>query len=84
VQSASYTIGQAIFIRTDTADYAEESIPFKTLEEMAEICCRPLTDRILEKIIIYSTIQNEPCALTFGFVAATRGQRPQSPDLVSD
>lgn len=84
MQSPSYTVGQVIFIRSDTPDYAEESVPFKTLEEMAALCSRPVPDRILEKIVVYSMIDNEPVALTFGFVAASRGQRPQNPDMVND
>ena len=69
-------IGQAIFIRTDTADYAEHPVPFSTLEEMVRICSKSRPNLILEKVIVYSMADGEPSALTLGFVAATKGQRP--------
>ena len=75
-ETRAYAVGQAVFIRTDTPDYAEESIAFKSLEEMVRICseCRP--NHILEKVIIFAMPEGEPFALTLGFIAATRGQRP--------
>lgn len=75
--SSSYAVGQAIFIRTDTADYAEHPMPFSSLEEMVRICSESRPNLILEKVIIHSLAGGEPCALTLGFVAATKGQRPQ-------
>ena len=74
--SGSYTIGQAIFIRTDTVDYAEEAIPFRSLAEMVRICSEPHPDLTLEKVIVYSLVNEEPCALTLGFIAASKGHRP--------
>lgn len=74
--SPAYSIGQAIFIRTDTADYAEHPVPFSTLEEMVGICSKSRPNLILEKVIVYSLADGEPSALTLGFVAATKGQRP--------
>ncbi len=74
--SPAYAIGQAIFIRTDTADYAEHPVPFSTLEEMVRICSKSRSNLILEKVIVYSLADGEPSALTLGFVAATKGQRP--------
>ena len=79
--SPAYAIGQAIFIRTDTADYAEHPVPFNTLEEMVRICSESRPNLILEKVIVYSLADGEPCALTLGFVAATKGQRPHHPEV---
>jgi hypothetical protein len=76
MDSPAYAIGQAVFLRTDTADYAEEVIPFKDLEEMVGICSRTRANLILEKVVVYSMSDGEPCALTLGFVASTKGQRP--------
>ena len=76
MQQPAYAVGQAVFIRTDTPDYAEETIPFQTLEEMVKICCRPYPHLTLEKIIVYSMVENEPCALTLGFISSTKAQRP--------
>lgn len=72
----AYAIGQAIFIRTDTVDYAEESIPFRNLEELVRVCSEPHPDLTLEKVIVYSMVNQEPCALTLGFIAASKGQKP--------
>lgn len=76
MQQGSYAVGQAVFIRTDTPDYAEETIPFQTLDEMVRICCRAYPHLTLEKIVVYSMVENEPCALTLAFVSSTKAQRP--------
>ena len=76
-ESSAYAIGQAVFIRTDTADYAEQVLPFRTLEEMVQICSKSHSDLILEKVIVYSMAEGESCALTLGFIASTKGQRPR-------
>ncbi|MEK7674956.1 MAG: hypothetical protein AAB676_03860 [Verrucomicrobiota bacterium] len=84
MQTPAYAIGQAVFIRTDTLDYAEETIPFKNLEEMVGICSQIHPNLTLEKIIVFSMVENEPCALTLGFVSSTKGQRPDSLQFASD
>ena len=80
----AYAIGQAIFIRTDTVDYAEESIPFRNLEELVRICSEPHPDLTLEKVIVYSMVNQEPCALTLGFIAASRGQKPTNLEYIEE
>ena len=80
----AYAIGQAIFIRTDTIDYAEASIPFRNLEEMVQICSEPHPNLTLEKVIIYSMVDQEPCSLTLGFIASSKGQRPADLELAPD
>jgi hypothetical protein len=82
MDTPAYAIGQAVFIRTDTVDYAEETVPFRNLAEMVKICSEPRPDMTLEKVIIYSMVNQEPCALTLGFIASTRGQRPTNLDFV--
>lgn len=74
----AYAIGQAVFIRTDTIDYEEATIPFKSLEELVRICSQPQDNLTLEKVVIYSLVNAEPVAVTLGFIAATMGQRPGS------
>jgi len=74
--ASAYAVGQAVFIRTDTPDFAEESLAFKTLEEMVRICSQSRPNLVLEKLIIFAMPEGEPVALTLGFVAATKGQRP--------
>lgn len=76
MDNPAYTIGQAVFIRTDTPDYAEELIPFKNLDELVEICSKSRPNLVLEKVIIYSMTKDGPCAITLGFVSASQGQRP--------
>lgn len=74
--NSSYAIGQAVFIRTDTPDFAEETIPFKTLDEMVRICSVPQPNLTLEKVLVFSILDGEPVALTLSYVSSTRGQRP--------
>jgi len=76
MEDSAYAIGQAVFIRTDTPDYAEETIPFKTLEELVQICSEPRPDLTLEKIVVYAMSEGEPSAVMLGFISATKGQRP--------
>ena len=80
----AYAIGQAIFIRTDTVDYAEESIPFRNLAEMVSLCSQPHPNLTLEKVVVYSMVNQEPCALTLGFIAASKGQRPNDLEFVEE
>ena len=70
-----------MFIRTDTPDYAEQVLPFRNLEEMVDICSQSRPNLVLEKVIVYAMPGGEPCALTLGFIAATKGQRPGNLEL---
>jgi hypothetical protein len=81
VQSSAYAIGQAVFIRTDTPDYAEETVPFKNLEEMVRVCATPRENLTLDKILIYSMVDGEPQALTLGFLSSSKGQQPGMPSF---
>ena len=83
-ESAQYAIGQAVFIQTDTPDYAEEMVPFRSLEELTRVCSESRPNRILEKIIVYSMVEGSPVAVTLGFVSASRGQRPGASELVGE
>ncbi|HEY1173925.1 MAG TPA: hypothetical protein VGH19_21350 [Verrucomicrobiae bacterium] len=73
---ASYAIGQAVFIRTDTPDYVEETIPFKSLEEMVKVSIEPRENMTLEKVVIFSMVNHEATSVTLGFISASRGTEP--------
>ncbi len=77
-------IGQAIFIRVDTPDYAEEAFPFKSLEEMVSLCTRPKPNRILEKVIVYAMEGETPVSVQLGFLSASRSRGGQLPDAVTE
>ena len=79
LEEPTYIIGQAIFLRTDTPDYAEEIVVFRNLEEMVTLCSRSRANLVLDKVIVYSMVDAEPCALTLSFVSATKGQRVAVP-----
>jgi hypothetical protein len=81
MQNSAYAIGQAVFLSTDTPDYAEETIPFKTLEELVKICSSPRENLSLDKIMIYSMVEGEPCAVMLNFMSSSKGQRPDIPAL---
>lgn len=68
-------IGQAIFIRTRVPDYAEVSLPFQTLEEMMHVCSNPHPGLTLERVVIFTLSDGQPCALTLGFISASKGVR---------
>jgi len=76
MEASAYAIGQAVFIRTDTPDYEEEAVPFRTLEEMVKVCSERHAHLVLEKVIVYAMPRTEPLALTLGFISATKGVRP--------
>ena len=84
MNTPAYPIGQAVFIRTDTPDYAEETIPFKDLEELVRVCSQVHENLVLEKILVYAITEGEPCAVTLGFVSASKGQRPGDLELVGE
>jgi hypothetical protein len=48
------------------------------LEELVKICSEPRAERVLEKVVIYAMPGGEPCAVTLGFVAASKGQKPET------
>jgi len=81
VQSSSYTIGQAVFIRTDTPDFAEETIPFKTLDELVRICAVPHEHMTVDKVVMYSMVEGEPHSLMLSFLSASKGEQPGMPML---
>ena len=82
METPNYSIGQAVFVRTDVPDYAEETVSFKNLAEMVEICSSPRPNLILEKIVVFSMVKNEPVALTLGFVSSSKGSRPGNLEAV--
>ena len=76
MNSPAYTIGQAVYVRTDSPDYAEETVAFKSLDELIQICTTPRPDCMLEKIIIQGLQGETPVAVSLAFLSASRGQRP--------
>jgi len=72
----AHAIGQAVFIRTGVPDYIEVALPFQTLEEMVKLCSEPHPGLTLERVIVFSMRDGQPCALTLGFISASKGIRP--------
>jgi hypothetical protein len=77
-----YSVGQVIYLRTDTADYAEETVCFQSLDELVRLCTVPRADRVVERVIVFGLVDNEPHAVTFSFLSATKGQRPDQPQVL--
>jgi len=71
-----YAIGQAIFIRTDVPDYPEVSVPFQTLAELVRICSEPRPGNLLDKVVFYATVDDEPRSVSLSFLSASKGVRP--------
>jgi hypothetical protein len=74
----AHAIGQAVFIRTGVPDYVEVALPFQTLEEMVKLCSEPRPGLTLERVVVFSMRDGQPCALTLGFISASKGVRPAS------
>jgi hypothetical protein len=67
------THGTAVFVRTDTFEPSEYSVPFKTLDEMALLCGTPRDNMTLEKIVLHrGTPPRESSTVTLGFIAAVQ------------
>jgi hypothetical protein len=81
MNQASYAIGQAVFIRTDVPDYVEETVPFKSLDEMIQVCIESRDNMTLEKIVVFSMANGEATALTLGFISASRSQSSADEDV---
>jgi hypothetical protein len=77
MKSHDYAIGQAVFIRSDTPDYEEETIPFKTLGDLVKLCSEPRENMVLDKIIAYAMPKGEAHAVTLGFISAAKGAKPK-------
>lgn len=84
MDTGAYAIGQAVFIRTDTPDFQEKAVPFASLEEMVNLCTQPRPNLTLEKIIVHCLSNEEPVAVTLGFISASKGARPGKPGGISE
>lgn len=69
-------MGEAVFLRTDVPDYAEERVPFGSINELVEICCRSFANLSLDKVVVFGQIDQQPCSVTFGFLASMIGRLP--------
>jgi hypothetical protein len=68
-------VGQAVFIRTDVPDYAEVKQPFRSLEEMVEVCTRAQENLMLERVVVYAMRGELPVSLTLGYISSSSGRR---------
>jgi hypothetical protein len=65
-------IGEAVFIRTDTPDFAEEVKHFQTLEEMIRICSHSFPGLALERIMINGRNSEQEYTVALGLISACR------------
>ena len=79
----SYAVGQAVFVRTDTPDFEEKSVPFTSLEELVKICTDPKPNLQFEKIIVHCMAGNDSAAVSLGFISASKGAKPSAPTSTS-
>jgi len=68
-------VGQAVFIRTDVMDYAEVKQPFRSLEEMVEVCTKHQENLMLERVVVYALRGETPVSLTLGYISSSSGRR---------
>lgn len=68
-------VGQAVFVRTDVPDYVEVKVPFRSLEELVDVCTTPRPSLMLEKVVVYATQNETPVSLTLSYVSSSSGRR---------
>lgn len=78
MSTPEYAIGQAVFVRTDVPDYAEVTVPFQGLGELVGLCSEPRPGMLLDKVIIYATVGEEPRSISLSFLSASKGIRPDT------
>lgn len=76
MSTTEYAIGQAVFVRTDVPDFTEITVPFQGLGELVRLCSEPRPGMLLDKVIVYATVSEEPRSISLGFLSASRGIRP--------
>jgi hypothetical protein len=81
MQSQAQTIGQAVYVRTDSPDYIEVVRPFQTLQDLVEICTQSQSNLSLEKILVFALKNGQSCAVTLGSISTALGVRPNLPFL---
>jgi hypothetical protein len=75
------TIGQAVYVRTDSPDYIEVVRPFQTLQDLFEICIQRPANLSLEKILVFAHRNGQPCAVTLSEISTDAAARPTLPFL---
>jgi hypothetical protein len=81
MQTQVQTIGQAVYVRTDSPDYIEVMRPFQTLADLVEICTQRPSNLSLEKILVFALGKGEPTAVTLGSISTALGVNPSLPFL---
>ncbi len=80
MQTPEYAIGQAIYLRTDVPDYPEVAFPIQTVGELVRICSEPKPNMLLDKVVFYATVDEEPRSVALSFLSASKGARPANFD----
>jgi len=82
--TSDYAIGQAVYIRTDSPDFEEITIPFRTLGELVAVCTQPREHMTLDKVVVYAMPGGEAHSVTLGFLSASKGARPGNLEAMLD
>lgn len=70
MKSPEHAIGQAIFVRTDVPDFSEVTVPFQTLGELVAVCSEGRAGMLLDQVIIYATVGDDPRSVALRFMSA--------------
>lgn len=79
----SYSVGHAVFIRSDRPDYPEERVSFQNLEELIQLCSRTRPGCSLEQVVFQAREGETPIAVTLNFLAVSRGRSSPKPPSTS-
>jgi hypothetical protein len=69
-------IGQAVYVRTDSPDYIEVVRPFRTLQDLFDVCVNQPSNLSLERILVFSSRDGEPGSVTLASITTALGIRP--------
>jgi hypothetical protein len=81
MQTQTDAVGQAVYVRTDSPDYIEVVRPFRTLEDLFEICVQRQANLALDKILVFAWKNGQSCAVTLGEITTAFGVSPNLPCL---
>jgi hypothetical protein len=81
MQTQPDAVGQAVYVRTDSPDYIEVVRPFRTLQDLFEICVQRPSNLSLEKILVFAWRNGQGCAVTLAEITTAFGVVPSLPCL---
>lgn len=84
MKSPEHAVGQAIFVRTDVPEFPEVTVPFQTLGELVTVCSEARPGMLLDKVVIYATVDEDSRAVALRFMSAGKDSAARGHGAASD